>query len=174
MLWVSSSMFDNIPSFRSVEFSGRNKGNFGTITSNFVYGWSMNFWQMFSVFVKWNYGNAGEISFRHKHYTALSLKINHIPYFAVVIDNKLNFLLLGKADREKGAVWTIHTYSLTFHCCSRNAFWQRGVRYAVNTENSWRFEAASTDRHIKSLVIVCLHIYSNLEFWKRILFRTYF
>ena len=160
MFWVSSSMFDNIPSFRSVKFAVRNTGNFGTITSNFVYGWSVNFWQIFSVFMKRNYGNAGEISFRHKYCTAISLEINHIPHFAVVIDNKLNFCCSVKQMEraEKGPVWTIHTCSLTVYWFSRNTFWRRGMRYAVNTENSSDLEAASTDRHIKSLVIVCLHI----------------
>jgi hypothetical protein len=32
IFWVSSSVFDNIPSFMSVEFAGRKKDNFGTIT----------------------------------------------------------------------------------------------------------------------------------------------
>lgn len=66
----------------------------------------------------------GEISFRHEHCTALSLKINHIPHFAVVIDNKLNFCCSVKQMErtEKGAEWIIQTSSLTIHCCSHNAF----------------------------------------------------
>ena len=147
MFWVASSMFDNIPSFRSVKFAGPNKGNFGTISSNFIHGWSMNFWQIFSVFMKRNYGNSGEITFRHEYCTAPSMKINHIPHFAAVIDNKLNFCCSVKQieGAEKGAVWTVHTSSLTVRCCSRNEFWQSGVRYAANTEKSTDLEAASTD-----------------------------
>jgi len=151
MFWFSSSMFDNIPLFRSVKFAGPNKCNFGAITSNFVNRWFMNFWQIFSIFMKWNYGNSGEISFRHEYCTAPSLKINHIPHFAVVIDNKLNFCCSVKQTEtaDKGTVCTIHTSSLTVHFCSRNEFWQRGMRYTVDIEKSTDLKVESTDRHSK-------------------------
>lgn len=149
MFWVSSSVFDNIPSFRSVKYVGRNKDNFKKTTSDFVYWWSMNFWQMFSVLMKRNYGNSEEIGFRHEYCTTLSLKINHIPHFAVVIDNKLNFCCSVKQIEraKKGAIWTIHPSSLTIHYCLRNTFWLRGMRYTVNTKKSSELKAASTDRY---------------------------
>jgi len=84
----------------------------------------MNFSQIFLVFMKKNYGNSGEISFRHEYCMAPSVKINHIPHFAVVIDNKLNFCCSVKQIEraEKGTVWTVHIISLTVQYCSRNEF----------------------------------------------------